>query len=74
MKIFWLSHFFVFLQSQTDIVLWCNGSTTDSGPVCLGSNPSKTTKIYFCSKSITCNTQKDVGLIIHWSDITFYNV
>ena len=25
------------------IVLWCNGSTTDSGPVCLGSNPNKTT-------------------------------
>jgi hypothetical protein len=45
MKIFWLSHFFVFLQSQTDIVLWCNGSTTDSGPVCLGSNPSKTTNL-----------------------------
>ena len=30
------------------IVLWCNGSTTDSGPVCLGSNPSRTTllKVY----------------------------
>ena len=26
------------------IVLWCNGSTTDSGPVCLGSNPSRTTR------------------------------
>ena len=25
-------------------VLWCNGSTTDSGPVCLGSNPSRTTQ------------------------------
>ena len=25
------------------IVLWCNGSTTDSGPVCLSSNLSKTT-------------------------------
>ena len=27
------------------IVLWCNGSTTDSGPVCLGSNPSRTTAL-----------------------------
>ena len=25
------------------IVLWCNGSTTDSGPVCQGSNPCRTT-------------------------------
>ena len=26
-----------------NIVLWCNGSTTDSGPVCPGSNPGRTT-------------------------------
>lgn len=26
-----------------NIVLWCNGSTTDSGPVCQGSNPCRTT-------------------------------
>lgn len=26
------------------IVSWCNGSTADSGSVCLGSNPSETTK------------------------------
>lgn len=36
-------HFYVIILYQ-QIVLWCNGSTTDSGPVCLGSNPSKTTK------------------------------
>ncbi len=30
----------------TAIVLWCNGSTSDSGSACEGSNPSKTTKIY----------------------------
>ena len=30
-------------ELDTRIVLWCNGSTTDSGPVCLGSNPSRTT-------------------------------
>ena len=30
-----------------NIVLWCNGSTTDSGPVCPGSNPGRTTfKVY----------------------------
>ena len=27
------------------IGLWCNGNTTDSGPVFLGSNPSNPTKI-----------------------------
>ena len=27
----------------TTIVLWCNGSTTVFGSVCLGSNPGKTT-------------------------------
>ena len=32
------------------IVLWCNGSTTDSGPVCLGSNPSRTTYSRFLVK------------------------
>ena len=26
------------------IELWCNGSTTDFGSVCLGSNPSSSTK------------------------------
>ena len=25
--------------------LWCNGSTTDSDSVCLGSNPGSSTKI-----------------------------
>ena len=28
---------------QCRIVSWCNGSTTDSGPVCQGSNPCETT-------------------------------
>ena len=27
-----------------DFGLWCNGNTTDSGPVFLGSNPSSPTK------------------------------
>ena len=44
---------FVSLHPQTKIIgLWCNGNTTDSGPVIPGSNPTnlpyvsqKTTKI-----------------------------
>ena len=31
------------LHSQLGIVLWCNGSTSDSGSACEGSNPSRTT-------------------------------
>ena len=27
------------------IVLWCNGSTPDSGSVCVGSNPTRTTTL-----------------------------
>ena len=35
--------------------LWCNGSTTDSDSVCLGSNPGSSTKVpllrgtFFCA-------------------------
>ena len=28
------------LQRKTSIGIWCNGNTTDSGPVILGSSPS----------------------------------
>ena len=28
--------------------LWCNGNTTDSGPVFLGSNPSSPTALNIC--------------------------
>ena len=28
--------------------LWCNGNTTDSGPVFLGSNPSSPTSLDIC--------------------------
>ena len=31
--------YLIFVPSKNDIVQWCNGSTTDSGPVCPGSNP-----------------------------------
>ncbi len=45
-KHFLIITFFVLLHHQTELtVLWCNGSTTDSGPVCPGSNPGKTTKL-----------------------------
>ncbi len=30
--------------AHLEIVLWCNGSTPDSGSVCVGSNPTRTTK------------------------------
>ena len=30
-------------QNKNDFGLWCNGNTTDSGPVFLGSNPSSPT-------------------------------
>ena len=37
---------------KKEIVLWCNGSTSDSGSACLGSNPGRTTKstgkVLFC--------------------------
>ena len=35
------------LSSPTHIGLWCNGSTTDFGSVCLGSNPSNPTYYIF---------------------------
>ena len=31
-------------KGVTILAKWCNGSTTDSGSVCLGSNPSLATK------------------------------
>lgn len=30
-------------QTNENIALWCNGSTSDSGSACEGSNPSKAT-------------------------------
>lgn len=35
---------FAILHSQNKFVRWCNGSTSDSGSACEGSNPSKATK------------------------------
>ena len=42
-KIWFIFHWPLFLHSFW-IELWCNGSTTDFGSVCLGSNPSSSTK------------------------------
>ena len=36
------------------IGLWCNGNTTDSGPVILGSNPGSPTKTIFFGGSFFC--------------------
>ena len=43
-EMFAIPKLFVSLHPQTKIIgLWCNGNTTDSGPVILGSNPSSPT-------------------------------
>ena len=34
----------LFRKEAQRIVLWCNGSTTGFGSVCLGSNPGRTTQ------------------------------
>ncbi len=34
-----------FAPSRTNIELWCNGNTTDSGPVIPGSSPGSSTKV-----------------------------
>ena len=66
---FWIKEKFVSLHRKTEmkcsIGLWCNGNTTDSGPVIPGSNPGsptthqqKPTKIAsfsgFCCFSAMC--------------------
>ena len=53
-KILEITKFIVHLQSQSDrnghFEIWCNGSTTDSGSVSEGSNPSIST--IFCSQAL----------------------
>ena len=45
---FWIKEKFVSLHRKTEmkcsIGLWCNGNTTDSGPVISGSSPDSPTK------------------------------
>ena len=44
-EMFVIPKLFVSLHPQTKIIgLWCNGNTTDSGPVIPGSNPGSPTK------------------------------
>ena len=43
-ELFAIPNLFVSLHPQTKIIgLWCNGNTTDSGPVIPGSNPGSPT-------------------------------
>ena len=78
---FWIKEKFVSLHRKTEmkcsIGLWCNGNTTDSGPVIPGSNPGsptithqqKPTKIAsfsgFCCFSTMC---KFFIIGIRWSN------
>ena len=32
-------------KTKRHLALWCNGSTSDSGSACEGSNPSKATRV-----------------------------
>jgi hypothetical protein len=43
MKKFGSSFLCLYFCTPFRIELWCNGSTTDFGSVCLGSNPSSST-------------------------------
>ena len=44
-EMFAIPKLFVSLHPQTKIIgLWCNGNTTDSGPVIPGSNPGSPTE------------------------------
>ncbi len=49
---------FYFCTVERDIELWCNGNTTDSGPVIPGSNPGSSTRkdgqrpSFFCCREV----------------------
>ena len=45
------------MTNNINIGLWCNGNTTDSGPVFLGSNPSSPT---------TKNIISKIKETVHW--------
>lgn len=51
---FWIKEKFVSLHRKTEmkcsIGLWCNGNTTDSGPVIPGSNPGSPTNLPYLSQ------------------------
>ena len=48
------------VDKQSIIGLWCNGNTTDSGPVFLGSNPSNPTEraVFNCSFFVVYSSKK----------------
>ena len=58
---FWIKEKFVSLHRKTEmkcsIGLWCNGNTTDSGPVIPGSNPGSPTnhQLFTDKNPLKCN-------------------
>ena len=54
-------------EQRTLIALWCNGSTSDSGSACEGSNPSRTTK------TNGENTSPFIFLITNKFKLTIFN-
>lgn len=47
-EMFAIPKLFVSLHPQTKIIgLWCNGNTTDSGPVISGSSPDSPTNSHY---------------------------
>ena len=53
-EMFAIPKLFVSLHPQTKIIgPWCNGNTTDSGPVIPGSNPGSPTNLPYLSQKTT---------------------
>ena len=53
-EMFAIPKLFVSLHPQTKFIgLWCNGNTTDSGPVIPGSNPGSPTNLPYLSQKTT---------------------
>ncbi len=50
---------FVVLRSMNNSGLWCNGSTTDFGSVCLGSNPDGPTIADFFKNNFSSGSGND---------------
>ncbi len=55
------------LHHQNITELWCNGNTTDSGPVIPGSNPGSSTR----KKRATSLKISRVALVFLWSDTSY---
>lgn len=53
----------VVVSTTYDIVLWCNGSTTDSGPVCPSSNLGRTTKSFLIQEAFFVSVCSGCGQV-----------